>query len=208
MLKHLFPRQENFFRRFQEIADLLESATNHYQQMLHDFSEKIVHAQAIDEDKQKAVQLIRGTFELLHSTFITPFDRHDIHQLISEFGATFELINRTAQRISIYKLTAIPTEMRSLGALCACSATMIKAAISQVDSLKNSAQILKICGEINLIENEADTIALTGVANLFATTTDFKHLLIIKELYDHSENIINKFQVLAKVIECIVLEYS
>lgn len=208
MLQKLLPRQENFFILFQEVADELQKTSNQFQQMLNDLPHQAQYAKTIEGHKQNADKLTRTMFETLHKTFITPFDRHDIHQLTNDFSNLFDLINRVSQRMGIYRLESVPLEICSLGALCACAASLVKSAIFHIDSLQNSAKIFKSCSEIAQIEVEADKILLTGIGWLFQEVSDFKQLLAIKEIYEYLELIINKFQSLANTIECIVLEYS
>src|ERR1700733_2702242 len=114
MLKRFLPQQDDFFRLFQKSADILVDSTTQFHTMLQNLSDHQHYVDIIAANEQKGDIIAHTTFQLLHKTFITPFDRHDIHHLTSGLDDILDLVNRCAQRFPFYHLTSIPDEMISL----------------------------------------------------------------------------------------------
>ena len=102
MLKRLLPRQDNFFQLFQQAADKLVLASTEFSNMLQHLDNQQHYVDLIAKHEEEADQIAHNNFELLHKTFITPFDRHDIHELTSTLDDIIDLINRIAQRFPFY----------------------------------------------------------------------------------------------------------
>ena len=111
MLRRFLPQQEGFFDLFQKTADLLVKTATEFHTMLLDLDNQQQHVDAIAAYEEEADRVAHTTFELLHKTFITPFDRHFIHHLTSGMDDILDLINRCAQRFPFYNLKSLPDEM-------------------------------------------------------------------------------------------------
>lgn len=208
MLKRLLPRQDSFFQLFQQAADKLVLASTEFSTLLQNLGNQQHHVDAIAQHEEDADQIAHTTFELLHKTFITPFDRHDIHQLTSTLDDIIDLINRIAQRFPFYNLTEIPEEAIKLSQLSAEATNHLKQSIYCLHSLKNSAEIFKHCNEIDRVESKAHKVVLSGEKKLFLHENDFKQFFKIKEIYAHTKLVINRCQDVANILKGIVLEYS
>ncbi|MBX3709225.1 MAG: DUF47 family protein [Gammaproteobacteria bacterium] len=208
MLKRLLPRQEKFFQLFQQAADKLVLASTEFSNMLQNLGNQQYYVDQIAKHEEEADQVAHMTFELLHKTFITPFDRHDIHQLTSTLDDVIDLINRIAQRFPFYQLLSIPDEMIKLSQLSAEATTHLKASIYCLHSLNNSAEIFKHCNEIDKVESKAHQVVLAGEKKLFMDEQDFKQFFKLKETYSHIKSVINRCQDVANILKGIVLEYS
>src|SRR5213596_2990417 len=114
MLKRFLPHEEGFFDLFQKTADILATTAIQFHSMLNDLPHQQQYVDAIAAYEDDADKLAHTTFELLHKTFITPFDRHDIHQLTSGLDDILDDINRCAQRFPIYQLISVPEDMIQL----------------------------------------------------------------------------------------------
>jgi len=200
MLKRFLPTQNNFFDLFQKTADILTTATIQFHALLSDLPNQKQYVDAIAAYENDGDQLAHLTFEQLHKTFITPFDRHDIHQLTSKLDDILDDINRCAQRFPFYHLMAVPEEMIKLAQL--------KEAIYRLHSLKKAEEIFNFCEGINHIESEAHQVVLAGEKDLFLNENDFKHFFKLKEIYTRTKSVINSHQDVANIIKGIVLEYS
>jgi hypothetical protein len=145
---------------------------------------------------------------MLHKTFITPFDRNDIHSLTSQLDDIIDLINRITQRFPFYQLQSVPEEMIKLSQLSSEATTQLRHAVSCLRSLKNANTIFSHCKEIDRIERKAHKTVLAGEEKLFLTETDFKQFFKLKEIYAHTKMVINRCQDVGNIIKGIVLEYS
>lgn len=208
MLKRLLPRQDNFFQLFQQAADKLLLASTEFSNLLKNLDNQQHYVDAIAKHEAEADQIAYHNFELLHKTFITPFDRHDIHELTSTLDDIIDLINRIAQRFPFYHLTSVPEETIQLAGLSAEAAHHLKQAIYCLPSLKNSAEIFRHCNEIDTVESKAHKVVLAGEKKLFMNEEDFKTFFKLKEIYGHTKLVINRCQDVANILKGIVLEYS
>jgi uncharacterized protein Yka (UPF0111/DUF47 family) len=208
MLKRFLPIQNQFFDLFQKIADIFLLTASEFHLLLLDLAHCDQHVATIAAHELEADKLVHLTFGLLHKTFITPFDRHDIHQLTSKLDDCLDLINRCAQRFPIYALNAVTVEMIELAKYGEACAALLKNAIYGLNNLDNSADILKACDEIDEVENKAHVIVLAGEQNLYLHENDFKQFFKLKEVYTRTKDVINKCQDVSNIIKGIVLEYS
>jgi len=208
MLKRLLPRQESFFDLFQRAADKLVLASTEFSNMLQNLENQQHYVDEIARHEEEADQIAYTNFELLHKTFITPFDRHDMHNLTSTLDDIIDLINRIAQRFPFYQLKALPDELVKLAQLSAEATSQLKKAIYCLHSLKNSADIFNHCNEIDRVESKAHQVVLAGEKKLFLEEEDFKQFFKLKEIYGHTKSVINRCQDVANILKGIVLEYS
>lgn len=208
MLKRLLPRQESFFQLFQKAAEKLLLASTEFSNMVQNLENQQHYVDMIAQHEEEADQIAHTNFELLHKTFITPFDRHDIHELTSTLDDIIDLINRIAQRFPFYQLKEVPPEVIQLSLLSAEAARHLKEAIYCLPSLKNSTDIFKHCNDIDLVESKAHKVVIAGEKKLFMEENDFKQFFKLKEIYGHTKMVINRCQDVANIVKGIVLEYS
>lgn len=208
MLKRLLPRQDKFFILFQQAVEKLALASNDFSEMLQHLDQQQYYVDSIAKHENEADQIAHTNFELLHKTFITPFDRHDIHELTSTIDDIIDLINRIAQRFPFYELKTVPSEMIQLSLLSTEAVYHLKKAIYCLPSLKNSQVIFSHCNQIDHVESKAHQVVLAGEKKLFMDEQDFKTFFKLKEIYAHSKLVINRCQDVANILKGIVLEYS
>lgn len=208
MLKRLLPRQDSFFQFFEQAADKLELAALDFCNLLEHLNNQQHYVDLIAKHELEADKIAHANFELLHKTFITPIDRHDIHQLTSAMDDILDLINRIAQRFPFYQLHSVPVEAIQLAKLSAQATNHLKQSIYCLHSLKNAPTIFKHCNEIDHVESEAHQVVLRGERKLFMDETDFKQFFKIKEIYAHTKLVINRCQDVANILKGIILEYS
>jgi len=208
MLKRLLPRQENFFMLFQRAADKLVLASTEFTHLLQNLHNQQHYVDAIAKHEEEADLIAHTNFELLHKTFITPFDRHDIHELTSTLDDIIDLINRIAQRFPFYQLASVPKEAIELSELSTEATNYLKKSIYCLHSLKNSTEIFNYCNEIDNVESKAHQVVLAGEKDLFFEENDFKQFFKMKEIYSHIKLVINRCQDVANILKGIILEYS
>lgn len=208
MLKRLLPKEDGFFDLFQKTADILATTAIQFHAMLNDLDNQQQYVDAIAAYEDDCDKIAHTTFELLHKTFITPFDRHDIHQLTSGLDDILDYINRCAQRFPFYHLKKAPTEMIRLAELSVQASMLLKEAVYRLNSLKKTDEILKCCQGIDEIESQAHQVVLLGEKDLYLHENNFKEFFKLKEIYTRTKEVINSYQDVANIIKGIVLEYS
>ena len=184
------------------------AAMQEFQRMLEYPNEMESRSRHIKELENKADDVTHRTMLLLHRTFITPLDREDIHQLIKTMDDILDFIDASAQRLFLYEVRRIPPDLVKLADLTSESVKLVRQAVQLLTNLKNASDLLKICVEINQLENQADNVLRTAVASLFREEHDLKLLIKLKEIYELLETVTDRCEDVANVIESIVLEYA
>src|SRR5260221_4503557 len=114
MRGRLMPREGKFFDLFNAHAERIVEASRDLAAMIGTFSELDAHAQRIDAAERAADKITHETISLLHKTFITPFDREQIHQLITTMDDILDLIHDVAESVALYDLRILTPETRQL----------------------------------------------------------------------------------------------
>lgn len=208
MLKRFLPRQDSFFQLFERSADKLFLAATEFSNLLNNLDNQQHYVNLIAAHEREADQIALASFELMHKSFITPFDRYDIHELTSTLDDIIDLIHRIAQRFPFYELRTVPEEMIKLSKLSASATDHLKQTIHHLHSLNNAATIFKHCNEIDRLESEAHQVVLSGEKKLFMDENDFKKFFKLKEIYAHTKLVINRCQDVGNIVKGIILEYS
>jgi predicted phosphate transport protein (TIGR00153 family) len=202
----LLPREGKFFDFFNEHAALAAEAAVELQALLADLSQLERRSRAIEKNEKKADQITHQTMQLLHKTFVTPLDREEIHQLITGMDDTLDLMEDVATCLFLYDVKTVTPDAQKLCDICVACTIKVKEAVTRLDSMKNADTILKLCGDIDRLESEADFVFRSALARLFREEADVKQLIKLKEVYQLLESITDKCEDVANVIEGIVLE--
>lgn len=205
----LVPRDKKFFPLFERSADNLKA-----------ISVKLVDLLAAEPANQRSIikeiehlehegdGIAHEIFNELGKSFITPFDREDIHALASALDDVVDYIHGSAKRIELYHLKSVTTEMIKLGDLINKGAEELCIAIKGLKDMKNAHKIREAAVRINSIENHADDIFDMAVADLFENETDAKELIKKKEILAVLETATDKCEDAADVISSIVIKYN
>ena len=148
-------------------------------------------------------ELTHASFVKLNQTFITPFDREDIHQLVSSLDDVLDFINAAGACIVMYKVTNPPPAAGVLARLILLQSQELQKALSL---LQKNGDILAHCVEINRLENEADHVSRAAIAELFEHEKDPINLIKNKELIEFLEMATDKAEDVADVLETVVLK--
>lgn len=208
MFGRLLPKQKDFFTLFRQAADTIVKTADEFRLLINDLPNVLQHAQIINAYERQGDDIALASYKLLHRTFITPFDRHDINVLTTQLDDILDRINRLSQRIVIYQFTSVPNEILHLTDLCQKIVQQLRAVVDKLDTLKNQHIILQICLDIDQLENDAEVVLLNGINKLFQEEKSLKRLIKLKEVYEHIKLIINSCQDTANLVKSIVLEYA
>lgn len=201
MLQWFLPKELCFFTFFNTHAALIHQAA----QELCGERDPVT----IKELEHAADRITHQCKESLHKIFITPIDRDDIFELISTMDDIIDRIDTVANRYSLYKIhTATPYFDAQVKLLCQ-AAQHLEQAIKALPQLEDPHPIMKHCVEINSIENKADRLLNTALADLFdAGNKDPYVVFKWKEIYELVEEAIDRCEDVANIVEGIILEYT
>jgi len=202
------PREGKFFDLFNAHAERIVEGARELAAMMSRFDELEAHAQRIDDVERAADKITHETITLLHRTFITPFDREQIHALITRMDDILDLIQDVAESIALYDLQAVTPEAKQLAEICQQTCGRVKSAVALLTNVRDSQAILKMCEEIDRLESDADRVMRAAMSKLFREENDLKQVMKLRVIYDLLETITDRCEDVANIIEGIVIENS
>jgi len=204
----LFPKEENFFAYFEELANKIEEGGQLFLEMTEkqDYSEEKITK--LKEIEHEADAITHRTYEKMHKTFLTPIDREDIYALVNKMDSIMDVIEATAIRIHLYKVKKSDDQIIKQAKILNEAIQKIKGIIHGLRNMKNSKMILDGCVEINTLENAGDVVLRTIMANLFENEKDAIELIKWKDIFQLLEEGIDVCEDVSNIIEGIVLKHA
>jgi len=205
----LLPREERFFDLFARHAQTVVKGAEALQDMLRGGDETPVFCQRVNQYENDADNITREVLTAVRRTFITPFDRGDIKNLITAMDDAIDQMQQTSKAVVLFEVRAFEPPMREIGALLVDSANLVVRALPLLQSIgRNVAEVTAITEELTKLEGRVDDLHDIGLKELFlkhrnANTMDF---IVGNEIYDHLEKVADRFDDVANEISSIVIE--
>ena len=208
MFAKLLPRETTFFDFFERHASITEQAVSEFLRMCDHGANHVSLAKRIKELEHEADVTTHRCVEELHKTFITPFDRYDIHRLITRMDDILDHVEAVSERTVLYELGDMRPEARMLGEILRKSVQQVEIAVHALRDMKNASAIMQACVDINRLENEADTVLRSAIARLFREETNTMDVIKWKEIFENLETATDRCEDVAQVLEGVVLEHA
>ncbi len=202
-LQRFMPHDGDFFVLFQKQAENVVVGANAFVQMLERYTGVPEQVQRIKAIEHNGDEITHQIFRKLNQTFITPFDREDIHQLCSTMDDVIDLIDAAASRFVLYRVTEVRHGTLELCKVLAAAAVELKEAIHAMESPDKA---LHRVIEINRLENESDRICRTLIAQLFEEEKNPVEIIKWKEIFEVIETAVDKCEDVSNVIESVILK--
>jgi uncharacterized protein len=203
---NLLPRDDKFYAFFLKQVDIICQAAHVLREGVRIGDSRLTTAATeISVLEHRGDEVIHSIFSRLNQTFITPLDPEDIHKISSALDDVLDGIEDTAHRLVSYRIHPVPPDMLELAGIVTSCAVAAKKAF---ESLERKEPILEPCIEINRLENEADLISRSAVANLFQQEKDPITLIKLKEVYEFFENTIDRFEDVADILQNVGVKNS
>jgi uncharacterized protein len=209
ILHALLPKEDKFFQYFEKDVENLLAAAAMFKDLMSNSISKEERAQKvkhIEEMEHRGDEITHTIFSELGATFITPFDREDIHALASTLDDILDYLRGAAMRIVLYQVKKISPEQERLAALIYDQVIELHKAILNLREFKNGDAIRESLVRINSIENEADDLFERAIAELFENCNDPIKLIKSKELLVSLETATDQCEDAANVIESIIVK--
>jgi predicted phosphate transport protein (TIGR00153 family) len=201
----LIPREERFFDLFvQDAANVLDGARQ-LEAMLRSFDNVDKAAKKIRETEHRGDEISHDIGRRLEATFVTPFDREEIHALISGLDDILDLVEEVADTFILYRIDSPTKTSVKQAALIVLACEKIHEALSNLRGFKGLEPILH---EIHRLENEGDRLVRSAIAGLFDDGTKTIDVLKWKDVYALLEETIDKCEDVADLIERIVVKHA
>ncbi|MHB9142612.1 MAG: DUF47 domain-containing protein [Paludibacter sp.] len=205
------PKEPKFFPILKEMADVIMVASDLIIGCVQnaDHESAIEYYKKIKEQEKKGDALSSKIFDELNSTFITPFDREDIHHLADRLDDVTDYINNCAKRIVLYNPQKMPEKALELALLIKEGAVCIGKAVDELDVMKkNSKKIKGYCVELHAIENRADDVYENFLIDLFEKEKNAVEIIKLKEIMYELEKATDAAEYVGKIIKTIIVKYA
>lgn len=150
----------------------------------------------------------RATIRRLRENWITPLDRNDIHELITELDNVLDYIEAVADRIVLFEVWVAPPEAAELAELLVQCCKRICAALAYLRDKAKAQEMLSLCEDVFRLESSADRIYRGALATLFAEGSEPLMVMKWREIFDSLEMAVDRCQDVATIVQGVVLEYA
>ncbi|HEY4962185.1 MAG TPA: DUF47 family protein [Terriglobales bacterium] len=200
------PRETKFFEMFADIANNVVDGAQALSDLLHnyDYDQMPAAVAKIAAIEHRGDEMTHRILIKLNQTFITPFDREDIHLLASSLDDVLDFIFAASDRLVTYKIIQPSPSAKVLAGIILKQAIELGKAVALLD--KDDPHLLDHCVEVNRLENEADKVSREAIGRLFDGELDPITLIKLKELLEVMEEASDKAEDVADVLETVVLK--
>jgi predicted phosphate transport protein (TIGR00153 family) len=209
MLAKFLPKEFNFFDLFDQQADCAVEAARFFKEVASKGKVDEASLEKMGGIEHKGDEVAHKIIEHLNKTFITPFDREDIHALAKELDDIIDMLNTIVSRLKIYRLDSVDFHLVEFASVIEESVSAVACTVRGLRHMKNSKSIRESCVEINRLENVGDTMRDTILAELFEKSkNDPISVIKLKEIYQDAETVLDICEDVTHVVGGILLKQA
>ncbi len=209
IIQALLPHDEQFFVLFDKLTRTIVEAADVFRTLpSQGKNEREGTVKKIQELENVADAITHEIYIELNKTFVTPFDREDIHHLASTLDDVLDYIDGSAKRFHMYKIKKNSSDIQKLADIIYQSTIEIQQGVMLLADMRRSEDLQKILQKINQYENDADTIFNQAIAELFDNETDAIELIKTKEVLVNLETTTDKCEDVANVLETLFIKHA
>jgi predicted phosphate transport protein (TIGR00153 family) len=199
------PREEKFFELFIDDASNVLDAARVLEEFFRSYDQRERLASQLREGERRGDAISHDIGQRLENTFVTPFDREDIHQLISRLDDIIDFIEEVADTCLLFKIEApTPPALEQAQIIVKQCEELVRA----LEKLSKFRDIAPHWIEIHRLENEGDRVTRQAMADLFTDGQDAIDIIKWKDVYARLEDAIDACEDAANVIERIVVKHA
>jgi uncharacterized protein len=209
----LMPKEERFFTLFEQHAKIVVAGAEALRGLLQGGDTIESYCKQIFQREAEADEITREVLLAVRRTFITPFDRTDIQDLITSMDDSIDQMNKTAKTIVLFEVRKFEPQMQQMSEIILQSSNLVLEAVPLLSSIgSNAGRLNTLTTKIIHIEEEADDIYNRGLKSLFITSRsegnqgNAMNFVVGSELYDHLEKVVDRFEDVANEINSIVVD--
>jgi len=208
MAFNFLPKEEQFFKLFEAQADYNTRAVKAFKELVNNWDSKSPAFEKIREIEHEADITTHEIYDKLNRTFITPFDREDIHQLASEMDDIVDLVQSLCNRMRLYHIQNSTPDLVQLVDILDQAADAIRKAVAELQDQAKTRRVLDYCIEINRLENTGDHARDIALSKLFEGQPDPIEVIKWKEIYELVEAAVDRCEDIANTIETILVKQA
>lgn len=203
---HILPREEKFFGLFEESAQNLVRAASVLAELLQNWQDVGEKTRELTELEHHGDNITHRIIAQLHGTFVTPIDREDIAQLAHRMDDVIDFIEAAAVRTILYSIDKPTERAKEMADILVRVTTEVSKAIPRLRHRRELSHMREHCIEINRLENEADAVRRSALAELFHEQVDVANVIKWMEIYEHMENAVDSCEDIADVLEGVMIK--
>jgi len=206
----LMPREGRFFDLFARHSDIVVAGAQALRAMLEGGDAVSRHFKTVMDREHDADDVTREVLIAVRRTFITPFDRGDIKDLITALDDAIDQMQKTAKAILLFEMTVFEPEMRAMADNIVDCARLVARAMPLLANIgQHAGQLNEICLQISRIEGHGDETHERGLKALYQRSKAGDPMEFVRgdEIYDHLEKSIDRFDDVANQIQAVVIEH-
>jgi predicted phosphate transport protein (TIGR00153 family) len=210
-LKFFVPKDHSFFPLFESDAKNLLKASELLKELMSstDFVEHERIHKEIRDVEHIGDEITIKTYEQLNKSFITPFDREDIHELTANIDDVVDTINGIGRRVCLYKPKKLIPIYKEMADLIYEAAKELEIAIHSLkDPVSNKEKISKACDKVREIEHKADELYFVGISELFEKEEDTKELLKNNKILEMLERCVDEEEDVTDTLKAILIKMA
>ncbi|NTA51326.1 DUF47 domain-containing protein [Agrobacterium tumefaciens] len=209
IFRKLMPREDRFFDMFSKHSETVIKAAEALDQLLSGINvEK--NCDLIVALEHQADEITREVLLAVRRSFITPFDRGDIKDLIQSMDDAIDMMHKTVKTIRLFEQSEFDPLMKEMGHEIVRAAGLIAEAIPLLNKVGTNAHRLSaIAEEVTRVEGRSDELHDLGLKDLFrrhGASADAMAYMIGSEIYGELEKVVDRFEDVANEISGIVIE--
>ncbi len=202
------PRGEGFFDLFEESARNVVKVAQDLKQIVDTWEHVEERVAEITELEHRGDTITHRIMAQLNRTFVTPFDREDIALLAHSLDDIVDFIHAAADAMLLYKVDPPSERAKQLADIIVQAAAEVERVMPHLRHRAELKQIPEQCVEINRLENMADRVFRSAMAELFDNTTDIAQIIKWREIYEHMESATDRCEDVADVLEGVALKHA
>jgi len=209
--QRLMPQTMLFFPLFERHARTVTAGAEALRQMLDGGERAAQHCRDIMRLEEEADGITREVLIGIRSTFITPFDRGDIKDLITSMDDAIDEMQKTAKAINLFELTTFEPDMRAMADAIVQCARLVARAMPLLSNIgQHAGRLNEICLQVTQIEGRGDEIHERGLKILYERSKAGDPMDFVRgqEIYDHLEQVIDSFDNVSDQIQAVVIEHA
>jgi predicted phosphate transport protein (TIGR00153 family) len=209
----LMPKEERFFDLFVRHAEIVVAGAEAMQGLLRGGDQVEHYCRQIVERENEADEVTREVLTAVRRTFITPFDRTDIQDLIGSMDDAIDQMNKTAKTITLFEVRSFDPQMQQMGAIILEGSKLVREAVPLLSAIgKNAAELHALTEKIIRIEEQADHLHDQGrkalfLANRQGDASGAMNFMVGTEIYDHLEKVVDRLEDVSNEINAIVTDH-
>ncbi len=204
----LLPKSTDFFALFNRQAQLAVQAASLFLKQTRTGSFDSASVMEMRDIEHQADEVAHELMDRLNKTFITPFDREDIHNLACALDDVIDMLYTISNRMKVYRIDTADDALTEFATIIEKSVRTLVVAVEGLKDPKMLQATKDACIEVNRLENVGDTMRDASLGRLFENATDPIHIVKWKEIYQFAEEVLDLCEDVVHIVESILVKQA